>query len=78
VATAVYKLLMMGKRMLKTFSAVFEWRAINLRDWYIWLVDLFEYIFLLCWIPFLTKAVSMQINWSEAVQNLMMIQISVL
>jgi hypothetical protein len=24
VATAVYKLLMMGKRMLKTFSAVFE------------------------------------------------------
>ena len=41
-ATAVYKLLMMGKRMPETCWAVFERRAINLRDWCIWLVDLFE------------------------------------
>jgi hypothetical protein len=40
--TAVYKLLKMGKRMLETCWAVFKWKAINLRDWYIWLVDLFE------------------------------------
>jgi len=43
-ATAVYKLLMMGKRMPETCWAVFKRRAINLRDWYIWLVDLFEFI----------------------------------
>jgi len=43
-ATAVYKLLMMGKRMSETFWAVFERRAINLRDWCIWLVDLFEHV----------------------------------
>jgi len=41
--TAVYKLLMMGKRMPETCWAVFEWRAINLGDWFIWLVDLFEF-----------------------------------
>jgi len=41
-ATAVYKLLMMGKRMPETYWAVFERRAINLRDWCICLVDLFE------------------------------------
>jgi hypothetical protein len=35
-------LLMMGKRMPETCSAVFELRAINLGDWCIWLVDLFE------------------------------------
>ena len=33
---------MMGKRMPETCWAVFERRAINLRDWCIWLVDLFE------------------------------------
>ena len=43
-ATAFYKLLMMGKRMPETCWAVFERRAINLRDWCIWLVDLFEFI----------------------------------
>jgi hypothetical protein len=41
-ATAVYKLLMMGKRMPETCWAVFERRAINLRDWCIWLVHSFE------------------------------------
>ena len=40
--TAIYKLLMMGKRMSETCSAVFERQAINLRDWCIWLFDLFE------------------------------------
>ena len=40
--TAVYKLLMMGMRMPETCWAVFKWRAINLRDWCIWLVDLFK------------------------------------
>jgi len=39
-ATAVYKLLMMGKRKPETCWALFERRAINLRDWSIWLVDL--------------------------------------
>jgi hypothetical protein len=34
----------MGKRMPETCWAVFERRAINLRDWCIWLVHLFE-----CW-----------------------------
>jgi hypothetical protein len=42
VATAVYKLLMMGMRMPETCWAVFKRRAINLRDWCIWLFDLFE------------------------------------
>jgi hypothetical protein len=32
----------MGMRMPETCWAVFERRAINLRDWCIWLVDLFE------------------------------------
>ena len=32
----------MGKRMPETCWAVFERQAINLRDWCIWLVDLFE------------------------------------
>jgi len=41
-ATAVYRLLMMGKRMPETCWAVFERRATNLRDWCIWLVVLFE------------------------------------
>ena len=41
-ATAVCKLLMMGKRMAETYWAVFERRAIKLRYWCIWLVDLFE------------------------------------
>ena len=41
-ATAVYKLLMMGMRMPETCWAVFKRRAINLRDWCIWLVDIFE------------------------------------
>jgi hypothetical protein len=31
-ATAVYKILMMGKKMPETCCAVFERRAINLRD----------------------------------------------
>jgi len=43
-ATAVYKLLMMGKRIPETCWAVFERRAINLRDFCVWLVDLFECI----------------------------------
>ena len=42
-ATAVYKLLMMGKRMPETCWAVFKRQAINLRDWCIWVVDLFEW-----------------------------------
>ena len=42
VATAVYKLLTVGMRMPETCWAAFEWRAIGLRDWCIWLVDLFE------------------------------------
>ena len=41
-SSGAYKLLMMGKRMPETCWAVFERRAINLRDWCIWLVDLFE------------------------------------
>jgi len=41
-ATAVYKLLMMGKRMPETCWAVFKRQEINLGDWCIWLVDLFE------------------------------------
>jgi nitrate/nitrite-specific signal transduction histidine kinase len=41
-ATAVYRLLMMGMRMSETCWAVFKRRAIHLRDWCIWLVDLFE------------------------------------
>jgi len=40
--TAVYKLLMMGKKMPEICWAVFEQRAINLTDWCNWLVDLFE------------------------------------
>ena len=43
-ATAVDKLLMMGTRMLETCWTVFKRQAINLRDWCIWLVDLFEYM----------------------------------
>ena len=43
-ATAVDKLLMMGMRMPETCWPVYKWQAINLRDWYIWLVDLFEYM----------------------------------
>jgi hypothetical protein len=41
-ATAVYKLLMMGIKMPETCWAVFKRRAINLSDWCIWMVDLFE------------------------------------
>jgi hypothetical protein len=41
-ATAVYKLLMIGKRIPETCWAVFKRRAINLRNCCIWLVDLFE------------------------------------
>jgi hypothetical protein len=41
-ATAVYKLLMMGKRMPETRWAVVKRRAINLRNVCIWLVDLFQ------------------------------------
>ena len=41
-ATAIYKLLMMGMKMPETCWAVFKRRAINPRDWCIWLVDLFE------------------------------------
>jgi len=48
VATAVNKLLMMGMRMPKTCWAVFKRQAINLRDWCIWLVDLFEYMMMHC------------------------------
>ena len=36
---------MIGKRMPETCWAVFEWRAINLGDCCIWLVDLFEWVF---------------------------------
>jgi hypothetical protein len=42
-ATAVDKLLMMGMRIPETCWVVFKRQAINLRDWCIWLVDLFEY-----------------------------------
>jgi len=41
-ATAVCKLLMMGKRMPETRWAVVKRRAINLRNVCIWLVDLFQ------------------------------------
>jgi hypothetical protein len=41
-ATAVHKLLMMGMRIPDTRWAVFKRQAINLRDWCIRLVDLFE------------------------------------
>jgi len=41
-ATAVYKLLMMGMRMPETCWAVFKQWATYLKDWCIWLVDLFE------------------------------------
>ena len=34
----------MGMRMAETCSTVFKRQAINLRDWCIWLVDLFEYM----------------------------------
>jgi hypothetical protein len=40
--TAVDRLLMMGKMMPEACWAVFKRQAINLRDWCIWLVDLFE------------------------------------
>jgi hypothetical protein len=43
-ATAVCKLLMMGMRMHETCWAVSKRRAINLRDWCIWLVDLYEWL----------------------------------
>jgi hypothetical protein len=43
-ATAVNKLLMMGMSMPETCRAVFKRQAIKLRDWCIWLVDLFEYM----------------------------------
>jgi len=35
---------LMGMRMPETCWAVFKRQAINLRDWCIWLVDLFEYM----------------------------------
>jgi len=35
---------MMGMRLPETCWAVFKRQAINLRDWCIWLVDLFEYM----------------------------------
>ena len=44
-ATAVDKLLMMGMRMPETCWAVFKRQALNLRDWCICLVDLFEYVY---------------------------------
>jgi hypothetical protein len=43
-ATAVDKLLLMGVVMLETCWVVFKRQAVNLRDWCIWLIDLFEYI----------------------------------
>jgi hypothetical protein len=46
VATAVDKLLMMGMMMPETCWAVFKRQAINMKYWCIWLVDLFECIFL--------------------------------
>jgi len=42
-ATAVDKLLMIGMRMPETCWAVIKRQAIKLRDWSIWLVDLFEW-----------------------------------
>ena len=48
VATAVDKLLMMGTRMSETCWAVFKRQAIKLRDWCIWLVDLFEPMYGIC------------------------------
>ena len=42
-ATVVDKLLMMGMWMPETCWAVFKRQAKILRDWCIWLVDLFEY-----------------------------------
>ena len=43
-ATAAVELLIMGMRMPGTCWAVFKRQAINLRDWCIWLVDLFKYM----------------------------------
>jgi len=37
----------MGMKMPKTRWAVFQRQAIKLRDWCIWLVDLFEYFYIL-------------------------------
>jgi hypothetical protein len=42
MATEVDKLLMMGMRMPETCWAVLKRQAIKLRDWCLWLVDLFE------------------------------------
>jgi len=42
-ATAVDKLLIMGIRIHETCWAVFKRQAIKLRDWCIWLDDLFEF-----------------------------------
>jgi hypothetical protein len=41
-AVTAFKLLMMGVRMPETSWAVFK-LEINLRDWWIWLVDLFKF-----------------------------------
>ena len=49
-ATAVDKLLMISIRMPETCWAVFKRQAINLRDWCIWFVDLFEDILYLYFI----------------------------
>jgi hypothetical protein len=39
---------MMGMRMPETCHAVFKGQEINLRDWCIWLVDLFEQFCCIC------------------------------
>jgi hypothetical protein len=39
---------MMGIMMSETCWAVFKLQAINLRDWCIWLVDLFELLLVFC------------------------------
>jgi hypothetical protein len=62
-ATAVYKLLMMGKRMTETCWAVFERRAINLRDWCTWLVDLFVWVTKYCSIYACVKAMLLYAKW---------------
>ena len=59
-ATAVDKLLMMGMRIPETCWAVFKRQAINLRDWCIWLVDLFEYIYYINLVEVLYKVNQLQ------------------
>jgi hypothetical protein len=58
-ATAVDKLLIMGMRMPETCWTLFKRQAIKLRDWCIWLVDLFQYMMMHGLTNLLSSALSM-------------------